>query len=702
MSDMKNGNEQKNRNVAAFAAVFLGILTAGMGAQVPAWQQDRGPGAAIQENAGPGEAPSPDTEGVNAAAEGAYLPVVWYNDEGIFFYRPDTGKSERITAFTGRSTDRMTELYGEKNPADYVSFTEDGKRAYFMKGITTDYFGTTQGDLFCADLDKAEAERKDVLIAEGVAAYNVLPDMELVWLDSDSHLYRGKAGEDGSVSRKALAAGVLEYRVSEDGRSLFFHTDRGSGFRVTLPDGERTRVAEGIYSLEYVSKDLSKIYYLSETQDLFYIRDLSSTEIVDVDITDLSVIEKTGHVYYLKNGLAGSTAAAASDTGESAAQGADSPIVNALEELLKDYMPADAGETAADAGGGAETGEGAQAGAAGDSASAEGDGDLLSPGAAEEAAEFSEETGQLGFFDGSTRTVVKSGVTHINRETEKDVRNDRLLFTLGAETGYQIWLAYGEKPVNTGLTVIDEGLTDICPDYMDDVLYFIREIPAADAAGEEASEEAAGGAAEDGTGKPESGTPEDGTGNAGEVSGNGTGDSGSAPDEGAESADGGQGMTGKGAVYRLPYTVSGAGKEEKLFDGAEIITAAQGGKVYTGVFSSDDGSAELSVNGKQVSGNVASFYWDYEGGSDRLQLYRNVFEEYYYKSGEFTELKEDGTLRGIVYNVRECHGFPDGTYTFLTDYDEELLQGNLVWWSGGDPVTITDNASGTKMSPDEE
>ena len=65
-------------------------------------------------------------------------------------------------------------------------------------------------------------------------------------------------------------------------------------------------------------------------------------------------------------------------------------------------------------------------------------------------------------------------------------------------------------------------------------------------------------------------------------------------------------------------------------------------------------------------------------------------------------ISEDGTLRGIAYNVRECHGFPDGTYTFLTDYDEELLEGTLVWWDGGTPVTVTDRASGTKRPEDEE
>lgn len=691
MSDMKNGNEQKKRNVAAFGAVFLGILIGGIGAKMPAWQQSGGPGAAIQKEAGPGTVPAP---GPDAAAE-AYLPVVWYNDEGIFLFRPEAGTSERITAFTGRSTDRMTELYGEKNPADYVNVTEDGTRALFMKNITTDYFGTTQGTLYCTDLSKAEADRKDVLIAEGVSAYNLLPDLEFVWLDADGHLYRGKTAGDGSISRESLAAGVLEYRVSADGRSIFFYTDRGSGFRVTLPDGERTRIAEGVYSVEYASEDLSRIYYLSGTQDLFCIRDLSATEIIDVDITDLAVIEHTGHVYYLKSRPSAAAEEASSGAGSGAAEGADGQAPNPLEELLKEYMSEGAAEGASEDTEDTETVD-AETGETEDGSGARDDG-LLSLGG-EEVPEFTEETGQLGFFDGTTRTIVKSGVTHINRETEKDVRNDRLLFTLGAETGYQIWLAYGEKPVNTGLTVIDEGLTDICPDYMDDVLYFIRE-DAAKAAGTEASGEADDA---DGSGRENGAAAGDEAGNEAESAGSGNEEDGTGSGDETETSDGAAVLTGKGAVYRLPYTVSGAGKEEKLFDGAEIITAAQGGKIYTGVFSSDDGSAELSVNGKQVSGNVASFYWDYEGGSDRLQLYRNVFEEYYYKSGEFTELKEDGTLRGIVYNVRECHGFPDGTYTFLTDYDEELLQGNLVWWSGGDPVTITDNASGTKMSPDEE
>ena len=82
-----------------------------------------------------------------------------------------------------------------------------------------------------------------------------------------------------------------------------------------------------------------------------------------------------------------------------------------------------------------------------------------------------------------------------------------------------------------------------------------------------------------------------------------------------------------------------------------------------------------------------------------MYFYRNVFQSGYYTSGEldFWSGEEGEAVVPLAYNVKEYHVFPDSAATILTEYDEEMGKGTLLYWMGsGDVKQIAEDAVGTK------
>lgn len=647
----------------AFGAAFIGILIAGL-SEHPAValsgtaQQEEdaksGPGIGL-ETAGSTQA----GPGVSAAAgPGAgpadpdLKPVIWYNADGIWVYSPQADESVQLTSYAeGGSPDRMSEVYSEKNPADDVLLSEDGTLAAYFRRQTMSLFSGTTAELWCTDLSAEQhRERK---VAENVMSFRILPDGSIIWMDADSGFYRLRDPLGAETpARKRIASGVTDFRVSGDGTEIFYITDIGTGYALSAAEGASPRrIAESVFGIEWASEDLNTIYYNNGDNDLFCINGLRDLRIVDVDIADFVVMEKTGHLYYLRADEGSAEALAAEDagaedagagsagdaeSGEGADSGTDLRLTEKEIQELINTIRLDNGQTIAEA---------AESAAALENGTGENAAGESTDGRAEEAAALpASRHGRLGFFDGENHGVVLSGVEHLNTMNSDSIENDRLLVTLNLENDYRIFLLRDAVPVDTGMKITDEGLTDLCVDFSRDTLYYIRQ-----------SEDEAG------------------------------------------SMD-------RGTVYAKDFDEKGFGEERKLFDGATVISAARDGKVYTGSFPDAESGSRFAVDGTVVSDHVSSFWWDESGFSDTIRLYRNVFQDFYYTSGEFNETAEDGTLRAIAYNVRECHAHDDGSYTFLTDYDEELQTGTLLYWdgwSGHRPVVVSRNAAGTKKGTDE-
>lgn len=646
--NQRSFSDRARLGIAAGAA-FIGILTAGL-SEHPAIalsgtaQQEEdaqsGPGIGLG-TAGTGKnSPEGRTGSVAAAGDPELKPVVWYNADGIWIYSPQEDESVQVTSYAeGGAPDRMSEFYSETTPADDVVLSADGNLAAYFRKQTMSLFSGTTAELWCTELGgEQHRERK---IGENVTAFRFLPDDSLVWLDADSGLYRQRGLlEEEKPPREKIAGGVSDFRVSDDGQDLFYILDIGTGYVLpTAKDTDPRRIAESVYGIEWASDDLNTIYYTNGDNDLFCISDLRNVRIVDVDIADFVVMENTGHLYYLRadEGGAEEEVSAEEAAGETDAGEEEAAELRLTEEEIQELINtirlangqtiAEAAESAA----AAENGAGAENSGTGEGAADE---ETRSETVLPESG-----TGRLGYFDGQNNGVVLSGVDHLYKLNAESMDQDRLLVTLDLDNDYRIFLLRDNVPLDTGLKVIDEGLTDLCIDFSWDTLYYIRQ-------------------------------------NGDEI-----------------------GTMDKGTVYAKDFDEKGFGKERELFGGATIISAARDGRVYTGAFPSEDPGSRFAVDGKVISEHVASFWWDENGVSDVIRIYRNVFEDTYYVSGEFDETTDDGTLRGIAYNVRECHAFDDGSYTFLTDYDEELRKGTLYYWDGYSehkPVVVSRNAAGTK------
>ena len=305
--NQRNFSDRARLGIAAGAA-FIGILIAGLSehpaialsgtAQQEADAQS-GPGIGLEtadsSKTSPAEPAGPGT----AAADPELQPVIWYNADGIWLYSPQEDQSVQITSYAeGGAPDRMSEFYSETTPADDVVISADGTLAAYFRKQTMSLFSGTTAELWCTALGTDQhRERK---VGENVMSFRFLPDNSLVWLDADSSLYRQRGLlEEEKPPREKIAGGVSDFRVSADGKNLFYVLDIGTGY--VLPaekDTEPRRIAESVYGIEWASDDLNTIYYTNGDSDLFCISDLKNVRIVDVDIVDFVVMENTGHLYY--------------------------------------------------------------------------------------------------------------------------------------------------------------------------------------------------------------------------------------------------------------------------------------------------------------------------------------------------------------------------------------------------------------------
>ena len=462
----------------AFGAAFIGILIAGL-SEHPAValsgtvQQEAdaqsGPGIGL-ETAGGSQA-GPGVSESSAAGPGADVtdpdlqPVIWYNADGIWVYSPQKDESVQLTSYAeGGAPDRMSEVYSETNPADDVVLSADGTLAAYFRRQTMSLFSGTTAELWCTDLSADQhRERK---VAENVISFKILPDGSLIWMDADSGFYRlqDPVGAE-TPARKRIASGVTDFRVSADGADIFYVTDIGTGYALASSEGASSRrIAESVYGIEWASEDLDTIYYNNGDGDMFCINGLRNVQIVDVDIQDFAVIEKTGHLYYLRadeGTKEGETAEESTADDAGAESGEETGTLTAEEEILNliNSIKLENGLTIAEAA---------------ESAAAESE--------AEKAKEDHWETvlpdsrkGRLGYFDGQNHGIVLSGVASINTMNSDSIEQDRLLVTLDLDNDYRIFILRDDVPLDTGMKITDDGLTDLCIDFARDTLYYIRQ-----------------------------------------------------------------------------------------------------------------------------------------------------------------------------------------------------------------------------------
>lgn len=543
--------------------------------------------------------------------------VVYYGENGIFEYFPADGQIDRITGLPNDFYDRNRAEQGGKNIADHVSFSADGRYALCLKDFETTSMFYRTGSIFMIDLAAPEDRRTDIPVADHILDYDLISGDRLLYLNADGMLFlqdlpRGKKETD----RQRVESGVLGYYLSRDKTRAFWYTSDGTGYAEDFSAGTgKKKVAGGISQIAFTSDDLNTIYYANADYDLLAVRNLAGTEIVDTDVADLAVIKATGHAYYLKK----AAEAKAAETGAGNSTAAD---------------------TAAGTGSAADT--------------------AAADGTADDAEADTETAGSLGYYDGTEHTILADGILSLDSLSASEVDHDRLLAEGGADLNYELYFVNGKNLLDTGYSLLEGKLISCCPDFSDDVLYYVVR-DSADRGGSGSAE------AEK---------------NLKDVVG----------DSGLQVTD-----TSKGTLYSRTFA-DGAftGDPVKVRENVGAIPAAKFGNVFTADLNLTDGTAEVSVNGKSIGKHAVSFYWDDTGKSRDVAVYCDVYDSSTYKSGRFVLVPEDGEPRDIAYSVSQCNLYKDETYTFLTDYDKTEGKGTLLYWSGtGDAVRVAENVTGT-------
>jgi len=538
--------------------------------------------------------------GFNAVPSGKR--IVYYDENGIYEYFPESGKSDRITVLKNDFYDRSQNSEGAKTIADMVKFSADGKTAFFMKDFKTSNMFYKTGSLFSVDLTAAEGKRKDNLIADNAVDYDILAGDRLLYADADGRLYTESFPDRKKNSvRMHIASNVRGFYLNTKRDRIFWYTDSGAAYTQDFDAGtEKIKVADGVKEVRYAEGDLSEIYYINSSSDLISLKNLQNPLIVDTDISDMAVIHATGHVYYLKF-----------------------PVQHTEEDAGEEYSgSAGYGEYANPAGSSGGKDNVASAGSAAEKAA---------------SAEQQEVSGSLGYFDGENHKIILQGVLSMNTSTGRQTKKDRILAEGDSGHGYAVYLIRDDKALDTGLNFKDKSLTDVSPDYADDVLYYIKQ------------------AAED------------------------------------------IGKLSKGTLYSRTYGETAfTGEPVRLYDGATIIASATSGVVFTAAFDTQQGGAKLYRNGELLDEHVSSFYRDNEDSTKNISLYSDVYQDSTFQSGKLVTISGEGGKRTIAYNVSVCNSFKDGSYTCLTNYDEEEGKGGLLYWDGtGEAKEIAEDVTGT-------
>ena len=651
--------------------------------------------ASGEENASEGTASDAET----SVEKASLLP--YYGEDGIFIWDADTGKTKFITDLMDDPFDPYAIFTDMGNPADSVRLSPGGNTVYFMKnyGVTPAMRGTA--NLFAADLSMPDGKRKDVPIAEAVVKYEVMENGRLIVLDSEGRLSEITASvRKGAEEKKRLGSYVNEFYTDSEGKRIFFRTVDEAGFAYNTGTGQKKKVATGVTEIIFSSEDLDTIYYVNEAngRDLFVVKDLDHTDIIDVDIEDLVVLERTGSIYYLRGSgeqkeeeeidwrqlLTGGTGTGGDESGTAEFSG-DGP-----GEESEDNEGGPGAEDADNEGGpGAESAE--DGGDPGTESAEDGEylgewesatdteylgewespleeddqeeddqeesgrglaemfgssGEKAGPGEEEpgDVSSGKEPTMTLGYYNGKERKVIGDGYIVLGHMDAENILVDRIIAERSGAEDHAAYLIREDKAFDTGLSVMDPKKVQFLLDREEDIFYYIERDP---------------------------------------------------EDEDSGTFD-------KGDLYRMDYSEKGFSDEpaKLLYSNAYSLQAAESGVTYyvnyragevaQGVF-----GGILYIDGEEIDDHVEMFFWSSEDPKGKVDYLCDRFEDTYAKSAAFIARSEDGTKRGIAYGVRDCMNYGDGNYAFITDFDEEEGRGSLIFWDGdGDPVRIADRVTG--------
>lgn len=365
-------------------------------------------------------------------------PLVWYNRSGIYAYFPGE-EVLKIAGFdSAGETNTVQRFLRRHDPTMDVRFGVNRDWVYFCRNYAEDgNYGFFSGEL-CARNWDSEAE----VVAEDIVKFEPMSGDTLLSEDKTGALCLHRR-TGGSWQGEVLATLVLDFRVSEDRQSAVYLTGEGNLYALTLTEtgeqrGAPEQLASGMQQLNFVSPDLQQIYCSDAGGSLCYSVALHPVQVVSVDVDQSIFIQKTGHVYYLRD-----------EHNIPAAQQYQKPqfdVKERGEEIERQESAA-----AADADGIADTE--AQQTAVSEMTPTEGK--------------------TLYYFDGTKNQILLRDVSRLSAVYADRVQADRAIAWQGSGNNFSIYLLRDDRALNTGLHLLDQGLLDLALDASEDKFYYV-------------------------------------------------------------------------------------------------------------------------------------------------------------------------------------------------------------------------------------
>ena len=363
-------------------------------------------------------------------------PLVWYNRSGLYAYFPGEEIRE-ITSFDSeRETNAIQRILGRRDPSADVKFDAARACVYFCRNYAEDNVYSFFSAELCAKSWDGETET----VAEHIVRYVPLAGTAVLGEDKTGALSVSRRSETGGEWRsEVIAAQVLDFRVSKDGRSAVYLTGSGELFALRFGEngervGEPQRIGAGIRQLSFASDDLEQLYGSDGNGSIYYSAGLGSVRVVSVDVAETAFIPKTGHLYYLRDehSVPENLSKEQAETRETRSEEPAQPEEESSEEEASIVQP----QTAVNG---------------------------LSPAQGK----------VLCYFDGSTSHTLLNNVSRLSSVYTDRAQGDRALVWQGGGNSYSIYLLRDDRALHTGLHLTDRGLLDLAFDASEDRFYYV-------------------------------------------------------------------------------------------------------------------------------------------------------------------------------------------------------------------------------------
>ena len=215
---------------------------------------------------------------------------------GLSIFGGKSGSDEPSSVLTYAKDDELYIYKGGSKPGEFVTdddiyevmLSGDGKYVYYLE---QDRNGET-GTLMYKKLgDKDDAKELDDDIDYYGSTY-VLPNGSVLYIKNDK-LYLHNLKE-----AKKVASGVSGFNISRDDEYVWWWDDDDTIVIQDVTLKKDKIEIKDVYSIEYVSDDMSDILYTDEDGNLYHSKGLKDGEKVDSDVT--SITENDGKIYYYR------------------------------------------------------------------------------------------------------------------------------------------------------------------------------------------------------------------------------------------------------------------------------------------------------------------------------------------------------------------------------------------------------------------